>query len=133
MSVIFMTSSLTKRFKMSLTLSNKGNKKIYLFWLIFFIYTVQLFSSIISKDFHFFYNMACLKKLIQLHVLSLFFSVGLVFQGAFSFCNRCASPCRTEERRRQYLVGGYFAIIIQAMFERATKLRRLTWRYLCCM
>ena len=28
MPVIFMTSSLTKRFKMSLTLSNKGNKKI---------------------------------------------------------------------------------------------------------
>ena len=27
-SVIFMNSSLTKRFKMSLTLSNKGNKKI---------------------------------------------------------------------------------------------------------
>ena len=36
------------------------------------------------------------------------------------------SRCRSEERRRQYLVGGYFAIIIQAMFERATKLRRLT-------
>ena len=32
---------------------------------------------------------------------SLSFSVGLVFQGAFSFCNRCASPCRTEERRRK--------------------------------
>ena len=72
--------------------------------------------------------MVCLKEPIQLHVLSFppSFSVGLVCQGAFSFCNRGASPRRTEERRRQYLVGGYFAIIIQAMFERATKLRRLT-------
>ena len=26
-------------------------------------YTLQLFNSIISKDFHFLYNMACLKKL----------------------------------------------------------------------
>ena len=55
-----------------------------------------------------------------------FFFMGLVFKGAFSFCNRCAPPRRTEERRRQYLVGGHFAIVIQAMFEGATKLRRLT-------
>ena len=92
-----------------------------------FFYTLQLFNSIISKDFHFLYNIACLKKLNTITCsFFLSFSVGLVFQGAFSFCNRCASPCRTEERRRQYLVGGYFTIIIQAMFERATKLRRLT-------
>ena len=97
-------------------------------------YTLQKYKSIISKDFHFLYNLACLKKLNTVTCsFSLSFFVGLVFQGAFSVCNRCASPCRTEERRRQYLVGGYFAIIIQAMFERATKLRRLTWRYLCCM
>ena len=71
--------------------------------------------------------MPCLKKLNTItYYFSPSFSVGLVFQGAFSFCNRCASPCRTEERRRQYLVGGYFAIIIQAMFEGTTKLRRLT-------
>ena len=90
-------------------------------------YTLQLFNSIISKDFHFLYNLACLKKLNTITCsFSLSFSVSLVFQGAFSVCNHCASPCRTEERRRQYLVGGYFAIIIQAMFERATKLRRLT-------
>ena len=90
-------------------------------------YTLQLFYSIISKNYHYLYNMACLKKLNTITCsFSLSFSVGLVFEGAFSFCNRCASPCRTEERRRQYLVGGYFAIIIQAMFERATKLRRLT-------
>ena len=62
-----------------------------------------------------------------------FFFVGLVFKGAFSFCNRCASPCRTQERRRQYLVGGHFAIIIQDMFEGATKLRRLTLGCLRCM
>ena len=162
--VIFMTSSLTKRFMMSLTLSNKGNKKIRCYpicgniymetnfdlrkprhseqilpvpsiiqfvqiqtsfsllfrlfllepeeirdfflssvitkkWLyshlfiesfiqnknrsvvlhnlarkrfVYFttqqgkvFYTLQLFNSIISKDFHFLYNMACPKKLIQ--------------------------------------------------------------------
>ena len=54
-----------------------------------------------------------------------FFFVGLVFKGAFSFCNRCASPCRTQERRCQYLVGGYFAIVIQDMFEGATKLAHM--------
>ena len=34
--------------------------------------------------------------------------------------------CWTEERRRLCLVGGHFAIVIQDMFEGATKLRRLT-------
>ena len=91
-----------------------------------FFCTLQIFNQIISKDFHFLYNMACLETNTIPYSFTLSFSLGLFFQGAFSFCNRCASPSRTEERRRQYLVGGYFAIIIQAMFERATKLRRLT-------
>ena len=45
----------------------------------FLIYTLQLFNSIISKDFHFLYKMACLKKLVQLHVLSLFHSLWVQF------------------------------------------------------
>ena len=52
--------------------------------------------------------MACLENLIDI----IFFCVGLAFKGAFSFCDRCPSPCRTEERRRQYLVGGYHAIFL---------------------
>ena len=54
-------------------------------------------------------------------------------RATFSFHNCCTSSCWTEERRRQCLVGGHFAIVIQDMFEGATKLRRLTWRYFRCM
>ena len=62
----------------------------------------------------------------------LVFRTGEVFQKTFSFYYGSSSPCWTEERRCQHLVGGHHTVFLQNVFEGTAKLRRLSRRHLRC-